>query len=57
MAAPATVAMGMVRKGAQPIFAFKSPEIYAPDPIKKAPPKQTRPTYSARKSKPKASKE
>ena len=53
--APATVAMGMVRAGGHPRYAFNIPDMYPPVPIKRAPPKQTNPTYSAKKSKPSAS--
>jgi hypothetical protein len=45
----------MVMTMGNPNAEFKTPEIYPPTPVKKAPPRQTIPTKWARKSKLKAS--
>ena len=49
--APPNVPIGMVSTGGNPNDEFKTPAMYPPVPIYRAPPKQTSPVKWARKSK------
>jgi len=55
IAAPANVPIGIVSTGDNPNDEFKTPLMYPPVPIKRAPPRQTMPTKLAKKSKIRAS--
>jgi hypothetical protein len=52
--APRRVAMGMVKTSGTPNEVFRMAARYPPVPMKKAPPRETKPTKWARKSKLKA---
>jgi hypothetical protein len=51
IAAPAIVAMGIARRGGNPKEVFIMAERYPPTPINNAPPRETRPTKWAKRSK------